>query len=141
MARIVQAVRAYGPKPELNPTAQLDQVADWMAMRTRLTKSEVQMVSQEANEAILHLNSQGTPVKLPGVGTFTPSVNGEGTFKINFRADTNLKKRINAPDAYTGRVDNKGRIGLDNAGYKEPTTRMIPWMSSRHWDSLAGFAI
>jgi hypothetical protein len=42
----------------------------------------------------------------------------EGTFKINFRADVDLK-RINAPGAYTGTVLNKNRIGLDNAGYKE----------------------
>ncbi len=88
-------------------------------MHTGLNKSEVQMVLQEANKAILYFSSQGTPVKLPGVGTFTPCVNRRGTFKINFLADTNLKKRINAPDAYTGRMHNKGRIGLDNAGYKE----------------------
>ena len=30
-----------------------------------------------------------------------------------------MKKSINAPDAYTGRMANKSRIGLDNAGYKE----------------------
>ena len=119
MARIMQAVRDYGPKVKLNPTAQLEQVADWMAMRTGLNKSEVMMVLQETNEAILYFNSQGTPVKLPGVGTFTPSVSREGTFKINLRADAGLKKRLNAPDAYTGTLLNKNRIGLDNAGYKE----------------------
>lgn len=118
MARIMQAVRDYGPKVDLNPTAQLEQVADWMAMRTGLNKSEVMMVLQEANEAILYFNSQGTPVKLPGVGIFTPSISREGTFKINLRTDVNLKKRINARDAYTGTVNNKNRIGLDNAGYK-----------------------
>ena len=119
MARIMQAVRDYGPKVKLNPTAQLEQVADWMAMRTGLNKSEVMMVLQETNEAILYFNAQGTPVKLPGVGTFTPSVSREGTFKINLRADAGLKKRLNAPDAYTGTLLNKNRIGLDNAGYKE----------------------
>jgi hypothetical protein len=119
MARIVEAVRDYGPKVDLNPTAQLEQVADWMAMRTGLNKSEVMMVLQETNEAILYFNSQGAPVKLPGVGTFTPSVDRGGTFKINFRADMDLKKRINAGDAYTGTVLNKNRIGLDDAGYKE----------------------
>lgn len=88
-------------------------------MRTGLNKSEVMMVLQEMNEATLYFNSQGTPVKLPGVGTFTPSIDREGTFKINFRADMGLKKGINAPGAYTGEVSNKNRIGLDNDGYKE----------------------
>jgi hypothetical protein len=90
-----------------------------MAMRTGLNKSEVMMVLQETNEAILYFSSQGTPVKLPGVGTFTPSVDRGGTFKINSRADMDLKKRINADDAYAGTVLNKNRIGLSNAGYKE----------------------
>ena len=53
------------------------------------------------------------------MGTFTPSVNREGTFKINFRADMNLKKSINAPDAYIGELANKNRIDLDNVSYKE----------------------
>jgi len=118
-ARIVEAVRGCGPKVELNPSAKLGQVADWMAMRTGLNKSPVQMVWQEANGAILYFSAQGTPVKLPGAGIFAPSVNREGTFKISFRADTNLKKRIKAPDACTGRADNKSRISLDNASYEE----------------------
>jgi hypothetical protein len=40
MARVMRAVREYGPKLEFNPTAQLDQVAKWMAMRTGLNRSE-----------------------------------------------------------------------------------------------------
>ncbi len=119
MARIVQAVNVYGPKLQLNPTAQLAQVADWMAMRTGLNKSEVMMVLQELSESTLYFNNQGTPVKLPGVGTFTPSIKREGKLKINFRADTALRNGINAPGAYSGQVRNKNRISLDNAGYKE----------------------
>jgi nucleoid DNA-binding protein len=118
MARIMQAVSAYGPKLQLNPTAQLSQVADWMAMRTGLNKSEVMMVLQELSEAVLYFNGQGTPVKLPGVGTFSPSVDRSGKFKINLRADVALKNGINAPGAYSGQVRNRDRIGLDNAGYK-----------------------
>jgi nucleoid DNA-binding protein len=119
MARIVQAVNVYGPKVELNPTVQLAQVADWMAMRTGLNKSEVMMVLQEMSEAILYFNNQGTPVKLLGVGTFSPSIDREGAFKINLRADTALRNGINAPGAYSGQVRNKDRVGLDDAGYKE----------------------
>jgi hypothetical protein len=118
MARILQAFNRYGPRLALNPTAQLEQVAGWMAMRTGLNKSEMMMTLQEINEAILYFNGQGTPVKLPGVGTFTPSVDRRGAFSINFRADVDLKKGINAPNGYTGQVNNKSRIGLDDAGYK-----------------------
>jgi len=119
MAKMLQAARVYGPKLDLNSTVQLGKVADWMAMRTGLNKSEIIMVLQEISEAILFYNEQGTPVKLPGVGTFRPSIDRHGKLKINLRADMALKNGINTTNAYTGDITNKNRIGLDNAGYKE----------------------
>ena len=44
MAKILQAVNAYGPKLDLNKTAQLKEVVNWMSSRTGLNKSEVMMV-------------------------------------------------------------------------------------------------
>jgi hypothetical protein len=77
------------------------------------------MVLQEMNEAILYFNCQGTPVKLPGVGTFSPSIGRRGTKRINLQNDPELKNGINAPGAYTGKIQNKGRIGMDDQGYKD----------------------
>lgn len=119
MAKILQAVRAYGPKLELSPTAQLKQIAEWTAMRTGLNKSEVMMVLQELSEAILYFNKQGVPVKLPGVGTFTPTISRHGQIRIHVRIDKALKEGINAPEAYVGTIVHKDRIGMDDAGYKE----------------------
>ncbi len=118
MARLLQAITAYGPKLDLNQTAQLNEVADWMSSRTGLNKSEVMMVLQELNEAILTFNGRGTPVKLPDIGTFYPSIKRDGTLKINFRTDNTLKKGINAPDSFIGRMKHKGNIGLSNEELK-----------------------
>jgi len=118
MARIFQAVKEYGPRLELNNLAQLDAVAGWMAMRTGLNKSEIIMVLQEMNEAILFFNGQGTPLKLPGVGIFSPSIDRDGTIKINLRADSSLKSGLNAANGYTGPIQNRANVGLDDAGYK-----------------------
>lgn len=114
MANILQAVNAYGPKLDLNKTAQLDQVVAWMSSRTGVNKSEVLMIMQELHEGILFFNGQGTPVKIPGVGTFTPGINRHGEMKINFRPDVALKKGINNADAYVGRMANKSAAGLTN---------------------------
>jgi len=38
MAKILLAVYTYGPKVKISPTAQMDQVAGWMSMRTGLNK-------------------------------------------------------------------------------------------------------
>ena len=119
MAKILHPVRDYGPKLELNSTAQLDKIADWMAMRTGMNKSEALMALQEMSEAILFFNGQGTPVKLPGLGTFKPSIDRHGMLKINLRTDSALKNGINAPGAYSGEIINKANVGLDNAAYKE----------------------
>ena len=119
MSTILQAVHEYGPKLELKPTAQLEKVSEWMAMRTGLNKSEAMMVFQESSEAILYFCKSGQPVKIPGVGTFTPSMDRSGEVTINFRADVALKNGINNPSAYDGVIVNKERISWINQQYKD----------------------
>jgi len=41
MAKILQVVYTCGPKVKISPTAQMDQVAGWMSMRTELKKNIV----------------------------------------------------------------------------------------------------
>lgn len=118
MAKLIQAISAYGPRLDLNKTAQLGQVADYLASRTGLNKSEISMVLQELSEAIIFFSKLGTPVKLPDVGTFTPSVKRDGKFKIGLRADTSLKNALNATGAYQGRMKNKENIGKSNEDFK-----------------------
>ncbi len=119
MANLLQAINAYGPKLDLNKTAQLDRVVTWMSSRTGVNKSEVMMVLQELHEALIFFASEGTPIKLPGVGTFTPVINRNGEMKIGFRADTALKKATNHGEAYVGRMKNKSAAGLTNQQLKQ----------------------
>jgi len=118
MAKIVQAVNAYGPKLDLHPTVGLERVSEWSAMRTGMNKSEVMMSMQEFGEAILYFAKDGTPVKLPGVGIFTPSIDREGNLSINFRADSALKKGLDTLSRYEGQMTNRQNVGIDNAKYK-----------------------
>lgn len=118
MATLLQAVVAYGPQLELNQTAQLAQIAEWMSSRTGLNKSEIVMMLQELNDAIIYFNKNGTAVKLPGVGMFTPSIKQDGKFRVTFRADVSLGKALNAPDAYIGKIKNAKNIGLTNTELK-----------------------
>jgi len=119
MATFLKAIVQYGPKLELNSTAQLDQVAELMSMRTGLKKSEVMMVLQEQSEVITHFGKNGTAVKFPGVGIFSPSIDRNGEFSVNFRADNALKSGINAQNAYRGGLKNRANIGIDNQRLKE----------------------
>lgn len=118
MAKLVQAVNIYGPKVDHKPTAQLDKISEWISMRTGLNKSDVLMAFTEISDAILFYNKDGEPVKILGVGTFTPYINREGTFRVNFRADMALKNGINTPGGFQGELMNKERIGLSDEDYK-----------------------
>jgi hypothetical protein len=118
MAKMVQAVNIYGPKVDHKPTAQLEKISEWISMRTGLNKSDVLMAFTEISDAILFYNRDGAPVKILGVGTFTPYINREGGFSVHFRADMALKNGINAPGNFQGELLNKDRIGLSDEDYK-----------------------
>lgn len=118
MATLIQAIQAYGPRLTLRPMAQLDEIADWMAMRTGVNKSEAMMLLQELNEAILYHNRRGTPVKLPGIGIFSPSIKRDGDYRINVRVDSMLKNGINTTDIYIGEMSQRDHIGFSNEDYK-----------------------
>ena len=67
----------------------------------------------------MNFNKDGAPVKLPGVGTFTPSTDRDGKINIGFRADTALKNGLNASGAFRGVIANKTNIGVTNEKLKE----------------------
>jgi nucleoid DNA-binding protein len=118
MAKFFEAVRDFGPKVKTNQTLQLNQLAAWISMRTSVNKSEVAMVLQELNEAVLYFNGQGTPVKLEGLGTFKPGVDRNGKLRIKVRPDSTLNKTINNTAAFSGVIAYKAHAGLSNEEYK-----------------------
>ena len=118
MAKLLQAMQTYGPRLALNKTAQMSQITEYISSRTGLNKSEILMVLQELNEAIIFFGKNGTSVKLPEVGTFKPSVSRDGKFSTKFLADVSLKNALNAPGAYLGEIINKENIGKTNAEFK-----------------------
>ncbi len=118
MAKLINAHQAFGPQLKLNSMAQVGEVVEWIAMRTSLKEGDVAHMLHELNEAILYFNRRGTPVKLPGIGIFAPSIDRHGQISINLRADVALRQGINTPRAYTGHIRNKANIGLDNGAYK-----------------------
>ncbi len=131
MAKIVQAVRQYGPKLERLPTAQIDDVTDWVASRTGLNRSELLMAVAELSEAILFFCREGRAVKLPDIGTFAPGIDREGNLRLNFRTAVRLKKRLAQREQYVGYIQNKTRIGWTDADYK------VLWDAENPDDPLA----
>ena len=118
MAKLIEAVRKYGPRLKVSSTAPMRKLARWIATRTSLNESEVLMVLEELREAILYFNGLGVPVKLPGLGIFTPTMSVKGQLRIKLRLDNWLRDSINHRDAFTGGVENRGGIGLTPDDFK-----------------------
>jgi HU domain fused to wHTH, Ig, or Glycine-rich motif len=118
MANLIQAIQKFGPKLRLNNLVAQNDLAEWIAMRTGQTPGEVALMLLELAAAVLYFNRRGTPVKLAGLGVFSPTISRNGKYRIKVRTDPALVKGINADAAFNGRVLNRDAIGLDNAGFK-----------------------
>jgi hypothetical protein len=118
MAKLIEAFTKFGPKIKLNSLLPERDLAEWIAMRTGKTSGEVALMLDELKAAVIYFSRRGTPVKLPGLGLFSPSISRDGKYRINVRIDSALRKGINAEDAFNGRIINRGNIGLDNETFK-----------------------
>jgi hypothetical protein len=118
MAKILEAIRDFGPKLKLNKTLTMRDLAAFIAMRTAINETQVLSVLLELKFAILYFIRQGTPINLPGLGRFAPGIGRDGKYRVNIRVDKSLTDGMNEKDAYAGRLDNPDTIGLDNEGFK-----------------------
>jgi len=64
----------------------------------------IRSVLIELRDDTLFYNLQGQPVRLEGLGTYTPKVSLDDTFGIGHRADMKIKNGLNAPDAFSARL-------------------------------------
>jgi hypothetical protein len=111
MATRIEAINAYRPRLVFNPTAQPDQVVDFLAMRTGANKGTVQLILDEMHDAVIFFNLQGTPVKVEGLGTYAPSIDTDGDLDIAHRTDAEIIKALNVPGAYKGVIEHRENIG------------------------------
>ncbi|MCB9079906.1 MAG: hypothetical protein H6631_20055 [Anaerolineaceae bacterium] len=119
MASLIEAIREFGPHLELKSTIPMKLVTTWIELRTGMARSMAMMWASLLGEALQYHLAQGCPVKLDGIGTFSLTISREGKIKINFRPDPDLVKALNVEGGYTGVINNRRRIGLDDPGYKK----------------------
>jgi hypothetical protein len=111
MAEQIQAIRAYSPRIKPGITVTMQRLVRFVSSRSGLNEGIVMNVLLELRDTIAHHSMVGEAVKLDGLGTFTPSVDLAGTFKMTYRADRWLKGMLNVPHAYLGDMENKDMIG------------------------------
>ncbi len=131
MAKLIEAVRAYGPRLALSRTVQTRELAEYISGRSSLNCGEIEGVLREFHEALIFFARQGSPVKLEGLGTFTPSINLEGALDVGLRLDTGVDGALNVPGAYKGEIVNANNIGKSSEELK------AMWNKDHPDDSIA----
>ncbi len=99
------------PRIVLGKTTTKTELVEHIKERTGLHKSDVVGMLAELEDTLLHFLAMGRPVRLEGIGIFTPSIKLDGKIKINFRINKRLQERLNMSGAFTGEIKNKENIG------------------------------
>jgi hypothetical protein len=106
MAELLRAIREYGPRIKLNKTASPKQLVKYVSDRTGLNRGEIQLMLGELHDAVLWFCRTGTPVKIEGLGSYTPVVKVGGRFAIGHRLDSSLKRALNVEKDFEGVILN-----------------------------------
>jgi len=112
MASRIKAINAYRPRIVLGKRVEMDEQVRFIARSTGLNESTIRQVLIEARDTVVFFNLAGRPVKLEGLGTYTPTIDLAGEFSVGHRADTHLKNAFNAPGDFQGEIENRENIGV-----------------------------
>jgi hypothetical protein len=117
MASRIKAINAYRPRIVLGKRAETDDLVDFIARATALNESGVRQVLLELRDVVVFFNLRGQPVKLEGLGTYTPTIGLDGSLGVGHRADMAIKNQLNVSGKFGGEADNQHPIeNRDNIG-------------------------
>jgi hypothetical protein len=112
MAKRILAIKTYCPTIELGDIADVDELAREISGRTTLSSGEVKLVLEELYEAVLFFNRAGRPVRLKGLGIYTPVMKLTGKIQVSHRLDKLLSEGLNVLGKFIAKVknaENKGK--------------------------------
>lgn len=110
MAKLLQAIVALAPKIHLMEAANPQRFMELITQRTTLSAGVVKNVQESEVETLIGLLREGRPVHT-GVAIFTPSIDLQGNLSIKVRVNKRLVSALNAPGAFTGKINNSANIG------------------------------
>ncbi len=107
----IRAINEYRPRIELGKRAEMDDLVEFIARGAVLNEGGIQQALLELRDAMLFFALRGQSVKLPGLGTFTPTIDLDGNLSISHRADMYVKQHLNIPGEFRGDIENRDSIG------------------------------
>jgi hypothetical protein len=111
MAPIIKAVNAYRPRIEQGTTVQKPELIRAASRATGIVEGTLDQSIKELRDQIIEFCRSGRAVKVEGLGTFSLSIDLEGSFSISFRPDPAFANGLNMPGMFSGRIVNRENIG------------------------------
>jgi hypothetical protein len=78
---------------------------------TGLVEATLDYGIKELRDQIIEITRSGLAVKIEGLGTWSPNIGMDGSFDLQYRADTALIHGLNVPGTFTGTIRNREFIG------------------------------
>ena len=118
-------VNSKFPRVKLNKPVEKRDLINFIQSRSGYVSSDVVGMMYEFCDSILFFLKQATPVRLEGIGIFSPSLKLDGTIQIKFRPDKSLVRELNTSNSLKGHITNRHNIGksLDDLAEDSVTNR------------------
>ena len=111
MADKIKAINAYRPRIKKGKTVFWEELVRLIAGRTSVNAGPISLVLKEFVDAIIFFSLVGRPVKLDGLGIYSPTLRLDGKYKMSHRVDKALTRVMNMEGAFKGDIINRDSIG------------------------------
>ena len=110
MANKIKAIKALQASIQPERTAEMRDIVELMQRRTGLSEGEIWQVLMELRDALVYFASSGKATRVPGIGTFTPTLRSDGNFHLTYRPAVEMKQALNSGD-FGGHLNNRQNRG------------------------------
>ena len=111
MAHRIKVISISRPRIEQGNTVQKPELIRAVSRATGLVEATLDYGIKELRDKIIEFAITGRAVKIEGLGTWSPNVGLDGSFDLQYRADTALTNGMNVPNTFTGTIRNRENIG------------------------------
>jgi hypothetical protein len=111
MASKIKVIGMYRSRVNQGNTVQKPELIRALSRATGLVEGSIDQVIKELRDQIIEFNHAGRAVKVEGLGTYAPNISLDGTFDLQYRADTAFGNALNIPGIFTGTIVNRENIG------------------------------
>src|SRR5687767_6101973 len=111
MAHRIKVISVSRPRIEQGNNVQKPELIRAVSRATGLVEATLDYGIKELRDKIIEFARTGRAVKVEGLGTWSPNIGLDGSFDLQYRADTVLINGMNVPNTFTGTIRNRENIG------------------------------